>query len=113
MLRAVSESLRHLGYNVLEAPHGAAAIEIWKAESAAVDLLFTDMIMPGGISGLDLARRFQQEKPGLKVVISTGYGTEIGEGKAAFPGSMASLRKPYQAGALARTVRACLDGQTI
>jgi signal transduction histidine kinase/ActR/RegA family two-component response regulator len=65
--------LTRLGYPVLEAADGAAALEVWAAHAAEIGLIFTDMVIPGELSGLDVARQVMAQKPGLKAIITSGY----------------------------------------
>ena len=74
-----------------------------------VDLLLTDMVMPEGITGLELAERLQARKPGLRVIISSGYSAEIAQTGRITQAGIAYLPKPYEMKKLADTVRACLD----
>jgi CheY-like chemotaxis protein len=74
----------------------------------AVDLLFTDMIMPGAMSGPELARAARSVKPGLKVMFTTGYTTESLEHHGEYV-----LHKPYDRRSLARAIRSILDGVAI
>ncbi len=109
--RLVAEGLRRLGYSVYEAANGQAAIRIWQERPAQFDLLFSDMVMPEGLTGLDLAEKLKKEKPGLKVVISSGYSAEMAaNGRSAIDG-ITYLQKPYQLEPLSRVVRDCLDGK--
>ena len=103
-----SQSLRALGYRVHEAANGPEAMLIWQAQGAAVDLLFTDMVMPEGMSGQELAGKLQALKPGLKAIISSGYSDEIALGHPAAR-DIAYLPKPYTTEALADLLRDCLD----
>jgi two-component system cell cycle sensor histidine kinase/response regulator CckA len=108
--RALAQGLRSLGYKVLEADNGQAAVQLWHQHSEEIDMLFSDMIMAGGLNGLDLANKFQKEKLSLKVVISSGYNTEmLHSGKSDRLGTV-YLSKPYQIEELSTTVRRCLDG---
>ena len=66
------EALRHLGYVVLTADEGAAAMEILQRDHD-IDLLFTDVVMPKGMSGMDLLHEARRVRPGLKVLIASGY----------------------------------------
>lgn len=103
--------LQTFGYRVLEAQHGREAIEIFAREGGKIDLLLTDVTMPEGISGLDLAERFRKENPALKVIFSSGYNVELFE-RRKIPGLREGLNflpKPYQPDTLAATVRKCLD----
>ena len=101
-------SLRRLGYTPLEAADGRAALKIWETEKANVDLLLTDMVMPEGITGIDLAQRFQGERPELKVIISTGYSSEITQESQPPHINLAYLPKPFDAKTLARVLSSCL-----
>ncbi len=93
-------------YDVLEATDGAAAIEIWGREAAQIDLLFTDMVMPNGITGRGLAERLRADRSDLKVVYSSGYSAEtIGAEWLTAPG-VGFLPKPYSADALLRSIGA-------
>ncbi len=105
----VSGLLRDKGYQVLEAENGVRALEIWATRGAGIDLLLSDMVMPGGVSGLDLARQFQQEKPQLKVLLTSGYSDEsLGIDFSAMAG-IDFMSKPYHPDQLVRHVRSCLD----
>lgn len=61
------------GYRVLEAGNGIEATEMWARHQGGIDLLFSDMVIPGEFTGMELARRFRRDKPGLKVILSSGY----------------------------------------
>ena len=105
----VAARLRTLGYIVLEAGNGVEALEIWEQYHQQIDLLFTDMMMPGKMTGMDLALQLKIEQPALKVISSSGYTTQL----ALFPFTsgpqIVYLPKPYEPAALAVTVRRCLD----
>lgn len=75
--RMTSNFLRQLGYQVIEAINGVDALQVWKKHSGQIDLLLTDMVMPEGITGLRLAEQLRQFKPGLPVIISSGYSTDL------------------------------------
>ena len=110
--RGLAQVLRRWGYTVLEAEHGQQALQTWREHAGPIDLLFADMIMPGKLTGLDLAAEFRREQPGLPVIISSGYSTELhaAETPAALEG-VKHLQKPYALPLLARTLRECLDGR--
>jgi len=93
------------GYRVQAAPSGVAALELWRQQAGAFDLLLTDLIMPGGVSGTQLAEQLRTEQPGLRVIYMSGYrgGTTGGGLGANF------LQKPFDPAHLARAVRTCLD----
>ena len=102
----VTDQLRALGYRVLVAGNGATARNIlFGGEN--VDLLFTDVMMPGGVTGTQLAAEAEKRLPGLKILFTTGY-SEVPALANARRG-VALLRKPYKTRDLARTVRETLD----
>ena len=86
--------LRMIGYEVLEASDGPKALEIL-CRGDPVDLVFTDLIMPGGLSGRDVAMRARQLKPGVKVLLTSGYAEELVHGEDLEREQLKVLRKPY------------------
>jgi PAS domain S-box-containing protein len=99
--------LRELGYRVIEAASGDAAIDLIEAESD-IDLLFTDVVMPGILSGADLAKAALERRPELRVLFTSGYTTRLVEKE--WPSrNLDLLRKPYRSIDLAARVRAALD----
>jgi signal transduction histidine kinase/ActR/RegA family two-component response regulator len=105
----VREILSIHGYRVLEAANGLEALRVWEENREKVDLLLTDMSMPHGLSGRDLADKLRKEDPRLPVVFSSGYSQEMVErsedaGQGAF-----YLSKPYTPVQLAQAVRQALD----
>ncbi|PWC41743.1 histidine kinase [Azospirillum sp. TSO22-1] len=97
-------TLQDLGYTVVEASSPQKALEVL-AEGGAVDLLFTDIVMPGGVNGFELARAGLERRPALKVLYATGFAHGIdGDGAA----GSAILRKPYRRHELAEAVRRTL-----
>jgi PAS domain S-box-containing protein len=103
----VSEVLRGYDYNVIQAASGPGALRVWDEHKGRIDLLLTDMIMPEGMTGRDLAAHLRQRKPDLKVIYSSGYSS-AGRSDAA-QGETAFLAKPYHPPELAHMVRQCLD----
>jgi len=101
----VSEMLRELGYDVTRAPSAATALEALRLEHA-FDLVFSDMVMPGDMSGLDLARKIVRERPDLPVVLSTGYSSSAADATAE---GIRLLLKPYRIEALAAELSAALN----
>jgi CheY-like chemotaxis protein len=106
MTRAVLE--RH-GYQVIEAPDGLAVLECWEQHRTKVALLLTDMVMPRGISGRELARRLQADRTDLKVLYMTGYSAELAGRELIPQPGQNFLQKPFQADVLLAAVRRCLD----
>jgi len=105
----VREILRQYDYRVVEAASGIEALKVWDAEDGKIDLLLTDMVMPEGMNGRELATQLRKRKPGLKVIYTSGYSPEV-VGTRFNQGDTAFLQKPYQPPALARRVRETLDG---
>ncbi len=101
--------LQRRGYRVLEAATGAAAEEIWRDHRAEVALLVTDLVMPGGVSGQQLAQRLQADKPSLAVVFMSGYSAEVAGKEIQLRGGENFLQKPFAPTLLLETVRRCLD----
>ncbi len=110
-VRAVARmALRRLGYTVLEAENAPAALRLWSELGANVDLLFTDIVMPGGMSGHELAARLQLMKPELEVLFCSGYTREAEQFEPGEGRGLHFLPKPYKAGDLALAVRRVLNG---
>jgi two-component system, cell cycle sensor histidine kinase and response regulator CckA len=101
--------LEYQGYRVLDAASGREALPIWNQHAPHIDLLLTDLVMPDGLNGLQLADQLLAHKPSLRIVLTSGCSEEnLGRELAARTG-MAFLQKPYRADLLAQAVRACLD----
>jgi len=101
--------LQKYGYRTLEASNGVEALKVWEDHRDQIDLLLTDMVMPAGISGKDLAKRLLAEQRQLKVVYTSGYNTDLLGQEFHVKKDTTFLQKPYQAQFLAKTVRDCLD----
>jgi two-component system cell cycle sensor histidine kinase/response regulator CckA len=101
--------LRIQGYTVLEAESGRHALEVWERANRPVDLLLTDMVMPGGVMGSELAERLAEKHPGLKVIYTSGYSPGMAGKDTSLLASRNFLPKPYSIGKLAQFVRDCLD----
>ena len=100
--------LGRLGYAVVEAPHGSAALNLLR-DGRHIDLLFTDIVMPGGLNGTELAEKARELRPGLKVLFTTGYAeAAVGRGPLA-PNTDWILSKPFRRNELAARVRELLD----
>jgi PAS domain S-box-containing protein len=105
--RLTALRLKELGYRVLEADHGAAAFAVL-AETPDIDIVFSDLVMPGGISGFDLARRVRERYPGTRVILTSGYSAELLNQADVAELDLKVLRKPYRQVELARAFRAAL-----
>ena len=109
-VRAVARfALVRQGYQVIEAEHGAKALEAWAQHAGKIKLLLTDVVMPGGISGVDLALRLRQEQPGLRVIYMSGYSPEMAGKSFALREGVNFLPKPFDMATLTRVVRSSLD----
>ena len=69
--------LERAGYRVSEASHGPEALRVWNARAGLFDLLLTDMVMPAGMSGREVAEELRKRKPDLPVVFMTGYSPDV------------------------------------
>jgi len=105
----VVQVLRIQGYTVLEAASGLHALEIWQQSTRPVDLLLTDLVMPGGVMGGELAERLTKQNPRLKVIYTSGYSPGMAGKDASLLARRNFLPKPYSIGKLAHFVRECLD----
>ncbi|MGU3666340.1 hybrid sensor histidine kinase/response regulator [Methylobacterium sp. A49B] len=103
--------LRDFGYTTLTAGNAREALEILDS-SGRVDLLFTDLIMPGGMNGVLLAREALRRQPRLKVLLATGYAEASLERTDIGGSEFDLLNKPYRRTELVRRVRTLLDGPT-
>lgn len=108
LLRSTLESQ---GYKVLEAESGIAALRLWPQCRENVDLLLTDVVMPGGVTGWDLAEKLRTDKPKLKVLLTSGYSKEIAGQDSATKKGFHLLPKPYRPDEISRVIRDCLDGK--
>jgi CheY-like chemotaxis protein len=107
LLRIVVKQLTDLGYRVLEAVTAKKAIEVLDS-GQPVDLLFTDVVMPDGMDGYELAREAITRRPGAKVLLTSGFpGTSLVEVEG-LGEAVRLLSKPYRKEELTRTVRAVL-----
>ena len=98
-----SSMLEQLGYRVVRATTAGDALERL-ADDAAIDLVFSDIVMPSGLSGLDLAREIRARHAGMPVVLTTGYSDAMQEIKSEF----IVIRKPFELSVLAKSLRDAL-----
>jgi two-component system, NtrC family, sensor kinase len=99
--------LRKSGYRVLEAASARAALDMFQDHRSEIDLLFTDVMMPGNLLGDELATRLQANKPSLAVLFTSGYTPEVT--KTDLRGNGNFLSKPFTPAQMLTTVRECLD----
>ena len=105
--------LGRYGYHVLEATNGIQALKLWEEHHESVALLLTDLVMPGGLSGQELAGRLQQYKPQLKVVFTSGYSATAAELNSELQSGENFLQKPFFPDQLMGIVRRCLDSKSV
>ena len=102
-------ALSRLGYRVLDASTGGDALEVWKQYRDEIRLLLTDLVMPGGITGKDLAERLFKEDSKLKVIYTSGYSAEIAYNDLILEEGVNFLTKPFVLQKLAQIIRKRLD----
>jgi CheY-like chemotaxis protein len=88
--------LESCGYRILDAESGSKAMELWQEHQGKIDLLLTDIVLPNGISGLELARRLFERQSGLKVIFTTGRIVRDLDRDAFEKINARFLQKPYQ-----------------
>jgi CheY-like chemotaxis protein len=101
--------LQDCGYQVLEAGAGAEALQVWERHPGGIDLVLTDVVMPGGMSGRELAVRLLASQPQLKIIFTSGYNVDETNTDFFRRGGATFLQKPYTRIVLAKAVRETLD----
>ncbi|MBC8131555.1 MAG: PAS domain-containing protein [Deltaproteobacteria bacterium] len=101
--------LQGAGYRVLEAPNGVEALQIWDQHHDSIRLLLTDMVMPEGVNGRELAARLHVRDPHLRVVFTSGYSPEIAGRELVLREGENYLQKPASPQRILETVRRSLD----
>ncbi len=105
----VARTLNRQGYRVFQAVDGPTALDIWEKYRDQISLVFSDVVMPGGMNGRELAERIWKDKPAQKIIFSTGYGTDaLGKDFHLDP-QLNYLPKPYLPQQLALLIRRYLD----
>jgi signal transduction histidine kinase/DNA-binding response OmpR family regulator len=107
---AVADMLQELGYTVERAENAESALAILGSDTK-IDLLFTDVVMPGPINTRDMARKAQQMRPVLKILFTSGYTQNAIVHNGRLDEGVALLSKPYRRDDLARKLRSVLDGK--
>ena len=108
MRLSLVDVLEALGYQVITAVNGIAALDVLKQNHAAINLICSDLVMPE-MGGLELYHAVQQQYPGKKFMIMTGYPLEAKPGELFSDTSVEWLTKPFNAAVLAEKIRAVLD----
>jgi CheY-like chemotaxis protein len=97
--------LESCGYNVLLAESGRRAFDLWKSQGERVDLLLADIVLPRGITGVELAKRLVDSQPSLKIIFTTGRILPHAEQEALAQMNARFLPKPFDQEALVQLVR--------
>jgi signal transduction histidine kinase/response regulator RpfG family c-di-GMP phosphodiesterase len=108
VLSMAVESLEELSYKVVVARNAAQALEHLKGVER-IDIMFSDVVMPGGMNGSQLANEAKRLRPGLKILLTSGYVANLDEGQVIAEGELAVLSKPYRRDELARSLRLVLS----
>ncbi|MDP2332658.1 MAG: response regulator [Reyranella sp.] len=108
MCAVVAAQLGSLGYATVAVDNGEAALALLDEQAGSFDLVFSDIVMPGRIDGLELARRARERWPDLRVLLTSGFAGSVV--RAEYKKAPGVLRKPYRKADLARAVRGVLDG---
>jgi len=103
--------LKHYGYQVLEADNGLMALRLFNEHRFAISMLLTDLMLPGSLGGLELARRLKSEQPDIKVVFVSGYSSDIAGRDFQLRERESFLQKPFATRELLDTIRRSLDGE--
>ncbi len=109
LLQMVSEVLHSHGYQVLAASSGKKALEVWRHSRQHIDVLVTDMKMPDGVGGLELAERLMADNPHLKVLYTSGFNPELMEPRIHLREGLNFVQKPYMPDRLLTAIRNCLQ----
>jgi PAS domain S-box-containing protein len=104
------EALRELGYRVLEAHDGPSALRLLERQEGAVDLLFTDVVLPSGMTGAALAGKARALRPGLRILFTTGYARNAIVHHGRLDAGVELITKPFAYADLAARIRDMLDG---
>jgi two-component system cell cycle sensor histidine kinase/response regulator CckA len=111
VLALTQRLLESAGYRVWKAATADEALELWRTRASKVDLLLTDLVTPGTLTGRELAMRLHQEEPQLKIIFMSGYSPEAGGCNTDFVSRLSArfLAKPCASRTILKTIRSCLD----
>ncbi|MBE2213746.1 MAG: PAS domain S-box protein [Opitutaceae bacterium] len=107
--RPIATVLRRHGYRVLEAAESREALEHWSLQGSAIDLVISDIVMPGRMSGLELCERLTAQRPDLPVIVLSGYNPETTARQPSSPDHFVHMAKPCDSAALTRIVGELLE----
>ncbi len=100
--------LAKAGYGLLEAKNAEEALEVWKDQGDEIDLVYSDMVMPGGLSGLQLVQRLLKERPGLRVILTSGYDADLPDLPTEASTSIMFVPKPCPPKTVLSAIAKCL-----
>ena len=109
--KMLSRTLHRFGYKVLEAGDGPTALAVWKDHLDEIDLLLTDMVMPDGMNGRDLAESIHADRPGVPVIYTSGYTPELFGENGEMDKEIVFVAKPYRMATVVDLIRQVLDGE--
>lgn len=109
----VVQVLQGRGYQVVEASSGKQALEQWQQNGSRIDLLLTDMVMPDGMTGCELATRLKADAPALRVIYTSGHSAGVPGTQLENVDERQFLAKPYRPSQLLEVVRTCLDNPAV
>ncbi|HUG12678.1 MAG TPA: response regulator [Opitutaceae bacterium] len=113
-VRALVQAVLELeGYRVFAAENGRVALELWEARKAEIQMLLTDIVMPGGLTGIDVANRLVAERPELPVLYISGYAPEYARKRFRIGVDVNFLEKPFEISNFRQTVRKILDSAPV
>ena len=99
----VNATLEDLNYRVISATDGPSALGVLNSDQH-IDLLFIDVVMPGGMNGLQLAERARDRRPELPILLTSGYNEEFIGARPSFGANLPLIRKPFRRRQLAETI---------
>jgi hypothetical protein len=111
LLKLMHHILESFGYKVLESTNGKTALDIWGENRAKIDLLLTDLILPDGMAGPELAKILTASKPSLKVLYTSGYDSDRLAKEFPNGEKVNFVQKPFHARKLAEVVYECINGK--
>ncbi len=107
--RLMQRVLERHGYHIHAAVSGVQALEIWRERREGIDILVTDMVMPDGMNGRELADRLRTDKPDLKIIYCSGYANNMPGKDSPLRDNESFLEKPFEPARLLQKIRDCAD----
>jgi DNA-binding NtrC family response regulator len=111
VLKVVSELLTDMEYTVLTASNAPDALETIKQKADDIHLIFSDVVMPGGVSGIDMARELRNRHPHIPVLLTSGFVSQSTECNVQVDSEFEILRKPYSRSDLSDAIQKLLFHQ--